>query len=112
MATFWERAAHSVDHMFSFNFDYLYELNESYKIKTLKNINIDIITYTIQIKHTGVMVKQQLNIKISLAPPCTRPSYTTQNLISINLRFEIFSGYPGDEIPKILLQICSTTIAL
>ena len=37
--------------------------------------------------------------------------YTTQNLISINI-WALIPGYPGDGIPNILLQICSTTIAL
>ena len=37
--------------------------------------------------------------------------YTTQNLISIQILF-LLPGYPSDGIPQILLQECSTTIAL
>ena len=42
---------------------------------------------------------------------CQDMQYTAQNLISIKIWF-LFLGYPGDGIPKILSQICSTTIAL
>ena len=41
----------------------------------------------------------------------TKLTYTTQNLISIKILF-LFPGYPGDGIPKIMIHICSTTIAL